>query len=37
MIVYNPATPADMENIRALIEPATKRAKRPLVSKPARQ
>src|ERR1700742_3328015 len=28
MIVYNPATPEDMENIRALIEPPRKAAKR---------
>jgi hypothetical protein len=37
MIVYNPATPEDMENIRSLIEPASKRAKRPSLRKPVRR
>src|ERR1700761_1254546 len=37
MIVYNPATPEDMENIRALIEPPRKGAKSRAVRKPARR
>ena len=37
MIVYNPATPEDMENIRALIEAPRNGAKQPSVRKPARR
>ena len=37
MIVYNPATPEDMEKIRSLIEPARKSAKSRAVRKPARR